>query len=127
MALRDRLRRLREKAEEGAVVLHQRDGGIVAFEEMEVHKAMFLAKMDLAQGTATQSEVLDAVRGATPEARADFEMRFGPINMVEHIIAAESRGGWVEVLTLTDDGCVEKVRHECGAEEAERIRREAGG
>src|SRR5215210_273774 len=104
MALKHRLRRLQEKAEEGAVVLHQRDGGVVAFEEMEVHKQMFLARMDLFRGSVQESEVLDAVRNATPESRAAFEERFGAIAFSEHIIAAEYQGGWVKTYTLTEDG-----------------------
>jgi hypothetical protein len=127
MPLRDRLRRLREKAQEGAVLIHQRDGTVKAFGEMEVFKQMFLAKMDLLQEIASESEVLSAVRNATLESRTAFEQRFGPIRMVQQIIAGGCQGAWVKVLVLTEDGRVEKTFHEGGSEEAVRIRQEARG
>lgn len=105
-------------------MLRLKDGMARAFETMEAYKEMFLAQMDLLRDTARDSEVLEAVRNATPESRAAFEERFGPIVITEHIIAAEYQGGWVETLTLTEDGRVERVRHEGGSPEAERIRRE---
>jgi hypothetical protein len=111
--------------EEGAVVLHQRDGSIVAFEEMECHKQMFLIRMNLFQEIASKSDVLDAVRNATPESRAAFEERFGSISMTEYIISGWE--GWVKVLVLTQEGQVKTIFHEGGSKEAERIRREACG
>ena len=125
MGLRDRLRRLKREAEEGAVVVRLRDGGVRRFEEMEVFAEAFLAKTDLFKGVSRESEVLDAVRDATPESREAFEREYGEIEMEAAIIAAESDGGWVEVHRLREDGTVETLLHEGGSEEAERIRREA--
>jgi hypothetical protein len=122
MSLRQRLRRLRAKAEEGGVLIRQLDGSVRAFEVMEVLKEMYLTQADLLRDTARESAVLDAVRGATPESRASFEERFGPIGMVEYIIASPESGGWVESKTLTEDGRVERVRYEGGSEEAEYVR-----
>jgi hypothetical protein len=68
---------------------------------------------------------LDAVRAATKESRAAFEGECGSIEMVNHVIAAEYQGGWVEEDRLLEDGTVETIHHEGGSEEAERIRQEA--
>jgi hypothetical protein len=122
VAIRDRLRRLRAKAEEGGVLLRQRDGGVRAFDVLEVQKEMFLAKMDLLRDTARKSDVLDAVRKATPESRREFEERFGPISFTEYIITPASRGGQVESKTLTAAGTVERVLYEGGSEEAALVR-----
>ncbi len=122
MSFRQRLRRLRERVEDGAVVVYQRDGSLRRFEVMEVFAQLFLAKMNLLRDTATDSEVLAAVRGATPESRAAFEERFGPIAFTEYNIASPASGGWVEAKTLTEDGRVLRVRYEGGSEEAERVR-----
>jgi hypothetical protein len=92
---------------------------------MDIHKAMFLAKMGLLSETSIHSEVLDAVRKATPESRRAFEERFGSITPTGHVIASTEEGGWAETYQLHDDGTVEKVFHEGGSEEAERIRNEA--
>jgi hypothetical protein len=108
MSLRGRLQRLRQKAEEGGVLIRQRDGNMRVFDVLEVQKEMFLAKMDLLRDTARESQVLDAVRGATPESRREFEEKFVPIAFTEYIIAAE----WVEAKTLTEDGRVERVLYE---------------
>jgi hypothetical protein len=125
MALKDRMRRLRREAEKGAVVVRLRDGKVRAFDAMTVWKEMFLTQMDLFKGESKCSEVLDAVRNATPESRAEFEERFGPINMTATIIAGAYEGAWAEVFNLREDGMVERVYHEGGCEEAERIRQEA--
>ena len=125
MGLRDRLRKLQKEAEEGAVVVRLRGGGVRRFEEMDVLSQMFLAKTDLFKGVSRDSEVLDAVRDATPESREAFEREYGPIEMEARIICPEKDGGWVEVHRLRGDGTVETVLHEGGSEEAERIRREA--
>jgi hypothetical protein len=122
MSLRQRLRRLRAKAEEGGVLIRQLDGSVRAFEVLEVQKEMYLAQADLLRDTARESAVLAAVRGATPESRAVFEERFGPIVMVEYIIASPTSGGWVESYMLTEDGRVERVRYEGGSEETEYVR-----
>jgi hypothetical protein len=86
---------------------------------------MFLTQMDLMLGKARPSEVLDAVRGATPESRAAFEQDHGNIEMVDHIIAADYQGGWVNEHRLLEDGRVQTTHYEGGSEEAERIRQEA--
>jgi hypothetical protein len=123
--VRGRLRRLAREAKEGAVLLHQRDGSVRGFDAMEVDMEMFMARCELFMGNSYQSEVLEAVRGATPESKAAFEEQFGEISFEAKIIAAEYEGGWVEVYTLLEDGTVERVYHEGGSEEAERIRQEA--
>ena len=122
MGLRDRLRRLRQKAEEGGVLIRQRDGGVKVFEVMHVQAEMFLAQMELLRDTARQSEVLDAVRNATPESRAEFEERFGAIAFTEYIIGSSSNGGWVEAKTLTEDGHVERVLYDGDSAEAGLVR-----
>jgi hypothetical protein len=123
--VRGRLRRLAREAKEGAVLLHQRDGSVRGFDAMEVDMEMFMARCELFMGNSYQSEVLEAVRGATPESRAAFEEQFEEITMEARIVAADYQGGWVEVYKLEEDGTVTKMRHEGGSEEAERIRQEA--
>src|SRR5215207_8208719 len=117
MALRDRLRRLQAKAEEGGVLLYQVDGSVRVFEVMEVQAQMYLALRDLLRDTARDSEVLEAVRNATPESRAAFEERFGPIRIVTYIITAKSQGGQVEMKVLTEDSEVLRVLYEGDSEE----------
>jgi len=119
MALRDRLRRLMKEAEGDGFIVRFPDGTSKVFDNMDIRKALFLARVDLFRENSVTSEVLDAVRNATPESRARFEARYGPITPSSHIIGAD---GWVETYTLTEDGRVERVRHEGGSEEAERIR-----
>jgi hypothetical protein len=118
VAIRDRLRRLRAKAEEGGVILRQRDGSVKVFDSMTVFSEMFLAKTNLLLDTARDSEVLDAVRNATSESRRDFEERFGLIAFTEYIICAE----WVEAKTLTEDGEIERVLYDGHCEEATLVR-----
>ena len=127
MALRDRLRRLTRLAEEDSVLIRQRSGAVRAFDVMDVHKETFLAQYRLALGEAYASEVLEAVRNATPESKAAFEERFGPITMTARIIAADYQGGWVREYRLLEDGTVEEAYYEGGSPEAERIREEARG
>jgi hypothetical protein len=62
---------------------------------------MILTQMDLFQGEAHSSEILDAVRWATPESCRAFEERYGPITTMRARIV------------------------EGGSEETERIRLEA--
>jgi hypothetical protein len=125
MAPKGRLRRLEQQARSEGVILRLRDGGLRVFDQMEVAKEMFLTQMDLMLGKARPSEVLDAVRAATPESRAAFEDKYGSIEMVGHIIAADYQGGWVDEHRLLEDGTVETIHHEGGSEEAEKIRQEA--
>ena len=44
---------------------------------------------------------------------------------MNHVIAADYQGGWVEEYQLLKDGTVETTRFEGGSEEALRIRQEA--
>jgi len=125
MGLKHRLRRLAREAEEGGVLLRMQDGSVRVFEEMECWKALFLAHVDLLKGESYESEILDAVRNATPESRRAFEARVGPITFTTNIIASEVDGGWVETYTLLEDGSVEKVFHEGGSEGAKRALQEA--
>lgn len=122
MSFRQRLRRLREKAEDGAVVVYQRDGTLRRFDVMEVWAHMFLARMDLWGDTATDSEVVAAVRNATPESRAEFEEKFGSIVMTNYVIGSPQVGGSIEAKTLTEDGRVERVLYEGDSPEATLIR-----
>ncbi len=125
MGLRDRLRRLQREAEEGAVVVRLRDGTARYFDDLTAWGEMFLAQTDLLKGESRDSEVLDAVRNATPESREAFEREYGPIEMEARIICPEVDGGWVEVFELLEDGTVKRTYHEGDSPEAERIRTEA--
>jgi Sulfotransferase family len=125
MGLRDKLRRLEREAAREGVILHLRDGGLRVFDQMEVAKEMFLTQMELFRGEVRPSEVLDAVRAATKESRAAFEAAHGSIEMVNHVIAADYQGGWVEEYRLLEDGTAKITRFEGGSEEALRIRQEA--
>ena len=122
---RGRLRRLEQRAQSEGVILRLRGGGLRVFDQMEVAKEMFLTQMDLMLGKARSSEVLDAVRAATPDSRAAFEEEYGTIQMVGHIIAADYQGGWVEEHRLLEDGTVKTIHYEGGSEEAQRIRQQA--
>jgi hypothetical protein len=125
MGLKGRLRRVEQGVRSESVILRLRDGGLRVFDQMEVAKEMFLTQMDLMLGIARPSEVLAAVRAATPESRADFEEEHGSIEMVGRIIAADYQGGWVDEHRLLEDGTVETIHYEGGSEEAEAIRQEA--
>lgn len=89
---------------------------------MEVLKQMYLARCDLWRDTATDSEVVAAVRTATPESRRKFEEKYGPISFTQYVITPEIQGGQVEAKTLTEDGRVERVLYEGDSEEAALIR-----
>ena len=117
MSLKHRLRRLQAKAEEGGVLIYQQDGSVRVFAVMYVQAQMYLALCDLLRDTARQSEVLEAVRNATPESRAAFEERFGLIRIVTYIITPMIRGGQVEMKMLTEDGDVLRVLYEGDSEE----------
>jgi hypothetical protein len=123
--IRGRVRRAQQEARAEGVVLEFRDGSRKVFADMYVRFEMFLCKMDLFSGESKPSEVLSAVREATPESRAKFEAEYGPIEMEARVIAADYQGGWVEIYCLTESGEVEKTRHEGHTEEAERLREEA--
>jgi hypothetical protein len=73
MGLKGRLQRLEQGVQSEGVILRLRDGGLRVFDRMEIAKEMFLSQMDLMLGKARPSEVLGAVRAATPESRAAFE------------------------------------------------------
>ena len=125
MGLRNRLKRLEADAQKDMVFVKLEDGGTRIFGTDEVLSEMFLCQYGLIVGKPRPSEVLDAVRRATPESRTAFEAEYGPIEMGVNIIAPEDEGGWVEVHRLLEDDTIETVLHEGGSEEAERIRREA--
>lgn len=125
MGLKDRLRRLEREAEEDGIVIRLQDGTVRVFDSTMVAVEMFAAHMSLLRGIPRASEVLEAVRRATPESRAAFEERCGSIVMGISIIAAEDEGGWVETRTLTEAGEIERVFYEGGSAEAEHIRRQA--
>ena len=125
MGLKGRLRRVEQGVRSESVILRLRDGGLRVFDQMEVAKEMFLTQMDLILSIARPSEVLAAVRAATPESRADFEEEHGSIEMVGRIIAADYQGGWVDEHRLLEDDTVETIHYEGGSEEAEAIRQEA--
>jgi hypothetical protein len=123
MAHRGRLRRLEREAKSEGVILKLRNGDIKVFSDLDVFGEMFLAKTDLlVRGESRPSEVLDAVRGATPESRRAFEEEYGTIDMVGHIVAGDHEGGWVEEYRLVEDGGVKITRFEGGSEGALRIR-----
>jgi hypothetical protein len=124
-SLKGRLKRAQQEAEAEGVVIRLRDGGRRVFTDIHVWEEMFLTKMDLFKGESKPSEVLDAVRQATPESRRRFEEEYGSITPEAHIVAGNYQGGWVEVFKLEEDGSVTKTRHEGGSEEAERLRAEA--
>jgi hypothetical protein len=123
MAPKDRLKRLEREAQSEGVILRLRDGSIRVFDDIEVFEEMFLTRTYLFMGEAHPSEVLDAVRAATPESRAAFEEEYGSIEMAGHIIAPDYEG-WVEEYRLLEDGTVKITRFEGGSEEALRIRQE---
>jgi hypothetical protein len=125
MGLKDRLRRLEREAEEDGIVIRLQDGTVRVFDSTMVAVSRFAAHMSLLRGISQASEVLDAVRRATPESRAAIEDRCGSIVMGINIIAAEDEGGWVETRTLTEAGEIERVFYEGGSAEAEHIRRQA--
>jgi hypothetical protein len=126
MAPKGRLRRLEREAQSEGVILRLRNGDIKVFSDLDVFGEMFLAKTDLlVRGESRSSEVLDAVRAATPESRAAFEEEYGSIEMVGHIVAGDHQGGWVDEYRLLEDGTVKTIHYEGGSEEAERIRRGA--
>jgi len=127
MGLKDRLRRLEREAQEDGIVIRLQDGTVRIFDPTVVAVEMFAARMSCMRGISQGSEVLDAVRRATPESRAAFEERCGSIVVGINIIAPESEGGWVETRTLTETGEIERVFYEGGSAEAERIRRQACG
>ncbi len=125
MGIRDQMRRLKREVHKDMVVVRLKDGGTRVFAEMDVLTQMFLAQYGLIVGEPRPSEVLDAVRRATPESREAFEAEYGSIEMGATIIAPEDEGGWVEIHRLLEDDTISSVRHEGGSEDAERIRREA--
>src|SRR5215207_5640624 len=122
MSLKGRLRCLAREAKGNGIILRLKDGTTRVFDTLSIQKELFLTKMDLLRETSRESEVLDAVRNATPESRREFEERFEPITMSTAIIS--DREGWVATYTLTEEGAVEKTFHKRGSEEAERIRPE---
>jgi hypothetical protein len=123
-SLKSRLERAERESD--AVIIELKDGTHRIFDKMEVWKQTFLVHMDVLCARQPHSELLKAVRTATPASRQRFEKEYGPlIGYSAHIIASETEGGWVEFHTLLEDGTVETVRYEGGSEEAKRIRLQA--
>jgi hypothetical protein len=61
-------------AQEGAVLVHQRDGTVRAFDKMHVMAEVYLAQLDAALGRPRRSsDVLRALDGATRESRRVVE------------------------------------------------------
>ncbi len=125
MGLREQLRRLKREASRDAIVLHQRDGSVKAFDVLSVWKELFLTRMALLRGEARRSEVFDAVRNATERSRRNFEQRYGPIVMNEHVVESNRDDAWVKEYRLLEDGSIEKTFYEGGSEEARRVLQEA--
>ncbi len=125
MALRQLIRRLKREASKDAVLLYQRDGSVKTFDVMTVWRELFLTRMDLLRGEARRSEVLDAVRSATEQSRRNFEQRYGPLEMKEHVVESNSDDAWVREYRLLEDGSIEKTFYDGGSEEARRVLQEA--
>jgi hypothetical protein len=89
MGLRGRMKRLERDVQKDRVVLRLTNGGVGIFSDVEVFSEMFLTRMDLFRGKVRPSEVLDAVRAATPESREAFEEEYGSVEIVNHVIAAD--------------------------------------
>jgi hypothetical protein len=123
-SLKNRLERAERESD--AVIIELKDGTHRIFDEMEVWKQTFLVHTDVLCARQPHSELLEAVRAATPASRQRFETEYGPlIGYSTHIIASEAEGGWVESHTLLENGTVETVRYVGGSEEAKRIRLQA--
>ncbi len=120
---RGRIRRLEREAEGDGFIVRLQDGSSKVFETMEIQMQMFLANVDLFTKESVHNDVVDAVRQATPESRAQFEERFGSITPTGHVIS-RPEDGWVDEYTLTETGEVKVVRFPAGSEEVERIRNE---
>jgi hypothetical protein len=72
--VRRRLKRLVREAKQGAVLIHQRDGTVRAFDKMDVMGQLYLARLDAALGRPRRSsDVLRALDGATRESRRVVE------------------------------------------------------
>ncbi len=123
--LKGRMRRAQQEAKSEGVVLELADGTRKVFSDQDVWAEMFLTRMDLFKGESRPSEVLSAVRAATPESRAAFEAKYGALRMEACVVAPDYQGGWAEVFTLLEDGTVETTFHEGGTPEVEAIREEA--
>jgi hypothetical protein len=125
MSLKARMKRAQQEAHAGGVIIELGDGSRKVFDSMAIQAQMFLTRCDLFRGVSRPSEVLEAVRAATPESRRRFEEQYGSIEMEARVVAADYQGGWVEVFKLDERGMVTKRRHESGSQETERIREEA--
>jgi hypothetical protein len=68
VALRDRLRRLRRKAEEDGILIRQVDGSVRAFDRMDALGQLFLARYDITIGRGVpDNPVMRAYQNASPE------------------------------------------------------------
>jgi len=119
MSFRDRLRRAEDGARDDGIVLRQKDGTVKVFSPGECWREVFLTRMSLLRDKPRSSEVMHAVRNATPQSRAEFESKWGRITPAMNVVGRE---GWVEERRLCEDGTIEHVLHGEGTEEAERLR-----
>src|SRR3712207_2570836 len=87
--LKGRMRRAQQEAKSEGVIIELRDGTRKVFSDQDVWAEMFLVRMDLFSGESKPSEVLEAVRAATPESRRAFEREYGEIEMEAKIVAAD--------------------------------------
>jgi hypothetical protein len=72
--VRGRLKRLARLVQEGAVLIHQRDGTVRAFDRLHVLSELYLARLDAALGRPRRSsDVLRALDGASLESRRAVE------------------------------------------------------
>jgi len=93
--LKGRIKRAQREAQGKGMVLELKDGTRRVFSDMECWQEMFLTQMELFRGESKPSEVLDAVRAATPESRARFEDQYGEITMRARVIESNVEGAWV--------------------------------
>ncbi len=122
--IKGRVKRAHREAQAEGIVLKLCDGGTQVFDDLTCWKEMFLVQYDLFKGEARDSEVLEAVRAATPESRRAFEAEYGSIEKEAYIVEGGFEGAWVREHRLLADGTVETTFYEGGSEEAERIRTE---
>ncbi len=114
MSLRRRLQRLQKAATSDAIILKLRDGGTKAFSNLHCAAELFLTQVALGCGECRDSDVLEAVRAATPESRREFEESFGPIEMEERVVSVEEDGGIIREYKLLEYGTVEATLIEVG-------------
>jgi hypothetical protein len=85
-SLKGRIKCAQQEVKGEGVLIELRDGSRRVFSDTEVFKEVFLTQMELFRGNVKPSEVLDAVRAATPESKAAFEEQYSPIEMRARVI-----------------------------------------